>query len=433
MMNTGASAADPSATTLSTTPAAESSNIVDKFGHHDDNHSTNNNSNVNHHDDDMEACMVSATSRSSSQNNGLPRSTGGYDMDDEDGEGHDANAVAMVSSGGVASSSNGFFGNRSSKKLVALGALIVILAIIIGVSVGLSGNNNDGDDESNVGGGNTLKKDGDTDTSATAAAATTQPTSPAENPGSDRISDEDRRRNFDEIVSLVLPTLAEEPLLYPAASPGRTAEQRRRNIELSIRNPGSVQYEAINWMAETDPTPPGQQTTTTLIIERYALSVVFFSLADEGWENNWSIRPNTPSCAWNDGLQNGVLCDSTGRVSSLELADSNLQGPIPAEIVLLRQLKVINMQRNRITAPIPETVQNMQQLAHLKLQFNDIDGPTLETRVCNSSSLPFLTEFAADCGAGGTATASMMAGSSSSAVACSCCTLCCSNAGCFNN
>eukprot|EP00538_Stauroneis_constricta_P009284 CAMPEP_0119552772 /NCGR_PEP_ID=MMETSP1352-20130426/5690_1 /TAXON_ID=265584 /ORGANISM="Stauroneis constricta, Strain CCMP1120" /LENGTH=202 /DNA_ID=CAMNT_0007599067 /DNA_START=146 /DNA_END=751 /DNA_ORIENTATION=+ len=202
MMNTGASATDPSATTLSTTPAMES-NMVDKFGHHHDGNPANNNSNVD--DDDMEACMVSATSRSSSQNNGLPRSTGGYGMEDEDEEGHDANAVAMASSGGVARP-HGFFGNRSSKKLVAIGALIVILAIVISVSVGLSGNNNDGDDDSNVDGGSTLKKDGDTDTAATAAATTTQSTSPAENPGSDRISDEQRRRNFDEIVSLVLPT-----------------------------------------------------------------------------------------------------------------------------------------------------------------------------------------------------------------------------------
>ncbi|CAA0820673.1 Leucine-rich repeat protein kinase family protein [Striga hermonthica] len=67
-----------------------------------------------------------------------------------------------------------------------------------------------------------------------------------------------------------------------------------------------------------------------------------------------SINPSPPGwtgptfCKWQ-----GISCDSSGRVTSINLASKSLTGTIPSDLSQLSALKTLSLQRNKFSGPLP--------------------------------------------------------------------------------
>ena len=131
------------------------------------------------------------------------------------------------------------------------------------------------------------------------------------------------------------PPMAEEPTL---------AYLQELAIPISgidkVYNSSSAQYAALEWIINShhnydfdgidttmdgSPSPPIfnlLNTTDELILERYALAVLYFETGGDNWYLNYGFLSNTTACAWaliRGGLIYGTQCDESGRVSTLWL------------------------------------------------------------------------------------------------------------------
>ncbi|EPS70217.1 hypothetical protein M569_04541, partial [Genlisea aurea] len=67
-----------------------------------------------------------------------------------------------------------------------------------------------------------------------------------------------------------------------------------------------------------------------------------------------SISPTPPGWTGSDFCKwSGVSCDSSKRVTSINLSSKSLSGKIPPEIAQLSNLKTLSLQRNRFSGPLP--------------------------------------------------------------------------------
>ena len=70
----------------------------------------------------------------------------------------------------------------------------------------------------------------------------------------------------------------------------------------------------------------------------------------------------------------GVTTDESGRVTGLNLAANNLNGPIPAEIGSLTNLTTLWLQKNALSGPIPSELGGLANLTTLALNENALAG-----------------------------------------------------------
>eukprot|EP00850_Spirogloea_muscicola_P000879 SM000003S11124 [mRNA] locus=s3:1050973:1057250:- [translate_table: standard] len=82
----------------------------------------------------------------------------------------------------------------------------------------------------------------------------------------------------------------------------------------------------------------------------------------------------------------GVSCDSTNRVSVLELAGLKLNGTIAPSIGNLSNLVTLHLQDNLLKGPLPTTIGNLLNLVLLHLANNQMNG-SIPTAINNLSSL----------------------------------------------
>ncbi|XP_074266565.1 receptor-like kinase TMK4 [Silene latifolia] len=102
-----------------------------------------------------------------------------------------------------------------------------------------------------------------------------------------------------------------------------------------------------------------------------------------------SLKPTPPGwsgsnpCHWT-----GIACDSSGRVTTINLAGKSLSGNLPANLGQLSALQSLSLQRNRFSGSIP-SISDMPDLREIYLgenSFSSIDFPFL-------SNLPSLQFF----------------------------------------
>ena len=145
------------------------------------------------------------------------------------------------------------------------------------------------------------------------------------------------------------------------------------------------------------PTPPPaakqpQQPAPTQVLgspaeDRTALVALYNSTGGTNWKNKHNWLTDVPVDQWY-----GVTTDSDGRVTEINLRESRLAGPIPAELGRLSQLKVLDLGNssytcnfgtdcnpssptaNRLTGPLPYTLGNLKGLVGLDLQANQVTG-----------------------------------------------------------
>ncbi|KAL8516592.1 hypothetical protein ACS0TY_015020 [Phlomoides rotata] len=69
----------------------------------------------------------------------------------------------------------------------------------------------------------------------------------------------------------------------------------------------------------------------------------------------------------------GVSCDTSNKVSSINLASKSLSGILPPEISQLSNLKLLSLQRNRLTGPLP-ALSGLDSLKDVNLDENGFDS-----------------------------------------------------------
>ncbi|GJM88940.1 hypothetical protein PR202_ga05523 [Eleusine coracana subsp. coracana] len=70
-----------------------------------------------------------------------------------------------------------------------------------------------------------------------------------------------------------------------------------------------------------------------------------------------------------------VECNDDNRVTQLELAGNNFEGPIPPEYGNLTSLVAMDLFNNKLSGPIPSTIGNLKLLVFLRIDHNRLSGP----------------------------------------------------------
>ena len=163
----------------------------------------------------------------------------------------------------------------------------------------------------------------------------------------------------------------------------------------------SPQSQALSWLQE-DPIilTPGRSTRTAL--ERYVLAVLYYATNGPSWNNYHLNRDDV--CTWHDDFGentpadtwNGVVCSDAGggTIDYLILPDNNLFGPVPSELILLTNLRVINFNFNRLSGSIPTRINELTALEALGVNTNRLKGslpptfsPVMSTMDLSANSL----------------------------------------------
>ena len=60
---------------------------------------------------------------------------------------------------------------------------------------------------------------------------------------------------------------------------------------------------------------------------------------------------------------------------SIERERAHVFGPFPAELLILANLRVLNLFNNALSGPIPEQISSLSNLSELNLSANNMSGP----------------------------------------------------------
>jgi hypothetical protein len=100
---------------------------------------------------------------------------------------------------------------------------------------------------------------------------------------------------------------SESPRGSPSASPSASpSSSPSANRLLSLHTllapssvPGEIQYQAVEWLANTDPAALSLSSTSEEIFRnRYALVVLYYSSNGDDWHNNENWLSDTSVCSW---------------------------------------------------------------------------------------------------------------------------------------
>ena len=103
----------------------------------------------------------------------------------------------------------------------------------------------------------------------------------------------------------------------------------------SLRDPSSPQYAAMEWIRTPNNTGI---FTDQRFLARYALATLYYSTRGEEWTTATNWLTDSHECDWfsgNYGRINSPSCDVDLNFVHLDLAENNLDGTLPPELVLL--------------------------------------------------------------------------------------------------
>ena len=103
--------------------------------------------------------------------------------------------------------------------------------------------------------------------------------------------------------------------------------------------------------------------------DRAALVALYNATGGANWGRNRNWLSNAPMWQWP-----GVITDSDGRVTKLNLYSNQLTGEIPAELGSLTNLELLHLPNNQLTGEIPAELGNLTNLTHLLLDRNQLTG-----------------------------------------------------------
>lgn len=157
------------------------------------------------------------------------------------------------------------------------------------------------------------------------------------------------------------------------------AKESGKNI---VYKPGTPQHKAMIWLIFSDPMK--LKIDSENLLQRYALATLYYATRGEDWTENENWLNGVNECYWH-----GVKCFGHGQVATnfyygdqildpvteIILESNNLVTlEIPIEIILLRDVRILNMADNKIYAEFPTWIGKMRNLRELKLNDNLING-----------------------------------------------------------
>ncbi len=89
---------------------------------------------------------------------------------------------------------------------------------------------------------------------------------------------------------------------------------------------------------------------------------------NQGWANGYT-GVACDYCNWT-----GITCNYIGQITSIDLSNNNLQGPLPAELTALTGLNYLNLSNNALIDSIPEYWDSLDLLVKLDLSNNQFSG-----------------------------------------------------------
>ena len=104
--------------------------------------------------------------------------------------------------------------------------------------------------------------------------------------------------------------------------------------------------------------------------ERAALVALYRATDGPEWAESWGWLSDAPIGNWH-----GVTTDAGGRVTRLEPGSNWLIGPLPGELAVLSELRMVDFGGNRLAGPIPGWLGSLLKLEHLDLGDNRLNGP----------------------------------------------------------
>eukprot|EP00521_Asterionellopsis_glacialis_P013077 CAMPEP_0195296766 /NCGR_PEP_ID=MMETSP0707-20130614/20118_1 /TAXON_ID=33640 /ORGANISM="Asterionellopsis glacialis, Strain CCMP134" /LENGTH=386 /DNA_ID=CAMNT_0040358369 /DNA_START=118 /DNA_END=1278 /DNA_ORIENTATION=- len=141
------------------------------------------------------------------------------------------------------------------------------------------------------------------------------------------------------------------------------------------------QVRALSWLLYTDPSSTATSFESPLLIARYVLAVVYYTMG--GVTNSWSDSTNWLTeksvCEWN-----GIECNRAETyVEKINMPLFPLQNEIPNELALLaNNMKEMMFRGNELTGSIPSGLLEMTELRSLFLDNNQMSG-TIPTELAS--------------------------------------------------
>ena len=111
-----------------------------------------------------------------------------------------------------------------------------------------------------------------------------------------------------------------------------------------------------------------------LAADRDALVALYGATGGPDWKRNDNWLSDKPVDEWY-----GVATDSTGRVTGLWLIDNGLEGPLPAALGDLTELRLLQLPQNTLTGSIPLELGGLGRLDMLWLSDNELSGRLPDT------------------------------------------------------
>lgn len=165
-----------------------------------------------------------------------------------------------------------------------------------------------------------------------------------------------------------------------------------------FRNPYSSPSKALEWLVSFNVSQDNSVATTddapdARLLEIYALAVFYFAahpdavpkdagsfVLDTPHSHHNNNPSNTKSTEWIDEARTsvchwkGVHCGHLHRVVNLKLAQSELSGSLPAELVGLHHLIELHLSGNLIAGALPPECSELSRLRRLSLADNNLEG-----------------------------------------------------------
>ena len=153
-----------------------------------------------------------------------------------------------------------------------------------------------------------------------------------------------------------------------------------------LGNTSTFQHEAACWWIEDLEQRTNEDLKDTALMQRYLLSLLYFSTRGGSWSNKDLWLSKSAVCDWY-----GIDCyqsnDMKGIINKIGLVRNNLNGILPTEIGQLLGLETLDLNMNeRLSGSIPKEVKYLKELKEFKCK-NCALSNTIPTEIL------FLTEL----------------------------------------
>ena len=216
-----------------------------------------------------------------------------------------------------------------------------------------------------------------------------------------------------EVVKRLLNTIREHTINFSKAS--ITVPLYQIVHDEAKWNPNnSTRHKAIQWLAFEDDIPEKEKTSPKELLQRYVLSVLYFSTKGNDW--NVCSRTKRSACVEGTGFERflsphsvchwyGIHCNKKNHITMIDLVDNGMDGNLPEELVLLdesleflwlhdntlggmlptwlgglHKLESLSLFRTNMKGSIPSSFKNLKSLRYLRLHENELSG-TLPRKV----------------------------------------------------